>query len=308
MALGNVWHLPANPEPPQRGGMRDPVFPTTDTSRVTISTGNQFAGAGNPGNELELGSSLLYRLSRAGPWTEVPMAFVKQAANNKYYAADIPVAGLPAGALVEYYVRIAYDDHDTTFVLAAAGGTTSATSATEAAAQAAPFSFNVGTLSQRGRWEPPFPLPNVAVHAHVLPSSKVLMWGRRDSPDQSLNVDPPTPLTPNGPEPPPATCTPFIWDPATREATPTPQPTLGQSGTLANLFCSGHALLPDGRLLVAGGHLSDGAGLTLVTLYDGASDTWTPSSSMVNGRWYPTLVPLADGSVLILSGSYRNSQ
>jgi galactose oxidase len=236
------------------------------------------------------------------------MAFVKQAANNKYYAADIPVAGLPAGALVEYYVRIAYDDHDTTFVLAAAGGTTSATSATEAAAQAAPFSFNVGTLSQRGRWEPPFPLPNVAVHAHVLPSSKVLMWGRRDSPDQSLNVDPPTPLTPNGPEPPPATCTPFIWDPATREATPTPQPTLGQSGTLANLFCSGHALLPDGRLLVAGGHLSDGAGLTLVTLYDGASDTWTPSSSMVNGRWYPTLVPLADGSVLILSGSYRNSQ
>jgi hypothetical protein len=32
--LGNVWHLPANPEPRGRAGMRDPVFPITLVNAV----------------------------------------------------------------------------------------------------------------------------------------------------------------------------------------------------------------------------------------------------------------------------------
>jgi hypothetical protein len=70
-----------------------------------------------------------------------------------------------------------------------------------------------------------------------------------------------------------------------------------------NLFCSGHAFLRDGRLLVAGGHLSNGEGLDQASLYDPAQDTWTAITPMNHGRWYPTATSLADGGVLVVSGS-----
>ena len=38
--------------------MRDPVFPTTPVSSVIITSGNQFQGGVNPGNQLQDGSSL----------------------------------------------------------------------------------------------------------------------------------------------------------------------------------------------------------------------------------------------------------
>ena len=154
-----------------------------------------------------------------------------------------------------------------------------------------------------GSGERPF-LPNVGIHAHVLPSGLVLMWGRRDSPQQSLDTDPASPLGPGSPPAPAAQCTPFLWNPANGDTTPTPQPTLDDAKTNANLFCSGHAFLPDGRLLVAGGHLADSHGLNQVSIYDPAANTWTPSAVMNNGRWYPTAITLPDGSVLVLSGSY----
>ena len=88
--------------------------------------------------------------------------------------------------------------------------------------------------------------------------------------------------------------------------TPTPQPTLNDGTTNANLFCSGHAFLPDGRLLVAGGHLADGHGLNQATIYDPAANTWTPTAVMNDGRWYPTAIALPSGSALVLSGSFSD--
>ena len=72
-----------------------------------------------------------------------------------------------------------------------------------------------------------------------------------------------------------------------------------------NLFCAGHAFLPDGRLLVVGGHESDGGGIDQACLYDPVEDTWTPTAPMNNGRWYPTAVTLPDGRVLVMGGSYK---
>ena len=149
-----------------------------------------------------------------------------------------------------------------------------------------------------------FTLPNVGIHAHVLPSGLVLMWGRRDNPQQSLDTDPASPLGPGLPPAPPATCTPFLWNPANGDITPTPPPTLSDGTTNANLFCSGHAFLPDGRLLVAGGHLADSHGLNQATIYDSVANTWTPTEAMIHGRWYPTAITLPAGSILVLSGSF----
>jgi galactose oxidase len=141
-----------------------------------------------------------------------------------------------------------------------------------------------------GRWGPVLELPNVPIHSHVLPNGKLLFWGRRDRPTDSLDVH---------------ECTPHILDPNTGETTITPQPTLSD-GTKINLFCSGHAVLPDGTLLVAGGHLADGDGLNQAALYDYRTNTWTALPVMNKGRWYPAVLVLADGTAVVCSGSENN--
>jgi galactose oxidase len=304
MALGNAWHFPGNPEPFGNAGMRDPVFPTVPVSAVTVFSGNQYQGGGNPGNQLQDGSAVLFKPTADTAWTTVPMVFSTAIGNNKYYSAAIPVSAFAAGTVVQYYLVIVYDDHDTTFLSADATNMLSVVTGDEATAQAAPFTFAIETPDKRGQWGDPFTLLNVGIHAHVLPNGLVLMWGRRDNPRQSLDTDPASALAPGLPPAPPATCTPFLWNPVNGTMTQTPRPTLNDGTTNANLFCSGHAFLPDGRLLVAGGHLADSHGLNQATIYDPAASTWTPTSVMNDGRWYPTAIALPSGGVLVLSGSY----
>ncbi len=136
---GNAWHLPRGAEP-GIASMRDPVLGVTPGLVVRLYSGNQFRGeGGSPGNQLQTGSALLWRKAGAPAFAEAPMRFFAEAGNNKYYAAELPAAGLAPGDAVEYYLRLAYDDHDTTFLY----GDDDASNATadEAQALAAPFSF-----------------------------------------------------------------------------------------------------------------------------------------------------------------------
>lgn len=75
-----------------------------------------------------------------------------------------------------------------------------------------------------------------------------------------------------------------------------------------NLFCSGHCILPDGRLLVAGGQSynhfpfwGEGADHDLHT-FTPAPAGWTRHANMPGARWYPTCVTLPDGNALIAGG------
>jgi hypothetical protein len=74
--------------------------------------------------------------------------------------------------------------------------------------------------------------------------------------------------------------------------------------SISDLFCCGHAFLPDGRVLIAGGTLRfDGfLGSLKAWSYDPASASFLNASQMNQGRWYPTLVTLGNGRVLALSG------
>src|SRR4051812_9399803 len=286
--LGNAWHLPMSAEPRGRGGMRDPIGSIAPGTVVTIISGNQYLGdAGNAGNQLQDRSAVFVHRSGEQDWEGVPLGFLVAADNNKYFCADVATSGAQVGDTVAYYLRVAYDDRDTTFVHAAGEG--SATTAAEDAAQASPFAFTLADPATCGQWGAVFKLPNVAIHAHVLPTRRVLMWGRRDEPKDSLDVH---------------ACTPFVWNPATGETTETDRPTRAD-GTGVNLFCSGHAFLPDGRLLVVGGHWADSEGLDQAAVFDPATQSWSATATMNNGRWYPTAITLADGRVLVLSGSYR---
>ena len=110
--------------------MRDPVGAIVPGTAVTITTGNQFQGAGNPGNQLQTGSTLFFKRASDANWTSLPLIFLRTLGNNKYYSATLPAGTFQTGEVIHYYLRIAYDDHDTTFLHAQ--GDASATTADEA--------------------------------------------------------------------------------------------------------------------------------------------------------------------------------
>jgi galactose oxidase len=123
-----------------------------------------------------------------------------------------------------------------------------------------------------GEWSPPFDWPVVAVHLHLLPDGRVLSWGMIGDPQ--------------------------VWNPSTGEFTALPVP--------SNVFCGGHTFLSDGRLLVAGGHISEDHGIPATTLFDFTTNSWTSAPPMARGRWYPTTTELSDGRVLVLGGADEN--
>src|SRR5215831_8891467 len=127
-----------------------------------------------------------------------------------------------------------------------------------------------------------------------------------------------------------------LYDCQTRVATRPGSPT-GPGGLdpdhLLDVFCNGHALLPDGRLLVAGStslmgindpmdpHNGHWGGLREAFIFDPAADPkWTaippmnfappdarpdPNVDSGGGRWYPSFVTLGDGSIIGLCGHPR---
>ena len=65
-------------------------------------------------------------------------------------------------------------------------------------------------------------------------------------------------------------------------------------------------MLPDGKLLVAGGTL-DGA--AVAGTYDGATQTWGTAVPMNNRRYYPSNLPLPNGEQLVIAGGIgKNAQ
>lgn len=60
--------------------------------------------------------------------------------------------------------------------------------------------------------------------------------------------------------------------------------------------------LPDGRVLVAGGH-NGPSELASAEIYDPAADVWSPAGAMAEARTYPILTVLLDGSAMAFAGS-----
>ena len=130
-------------------------------------------------------------------------------------------------------------------------------------------SVNAQDPSIVGQWSPVQALPIVAVHAHLLPTGKVLFYPYTDDP--------------------------HLWDPVTGTIT-----SATQAGY--NIFCTGHSFLADGRLFVTGGHISNNVGLPNAAIYDPSTNSWTRLPDMNAGRWYPSNTTLPNGDVLVVSG------
>ena len=146
--------------------------------------------------------------------------------------------------------------------------------------------------SNAGQWEPiQHRFHYLPVHVALLHTGKVLAFGGSGNDEHNLHTPYPA----------------EIFDPATGEVRSIDQRLPG------DVFCSGHAFLPDGRLLVAGGtRLYDGhfliqgfppfRGSDQAYLFDPGSERWSRAEDMQNGRWYPTLVGLPDGRILAMAG------
>jgi hypothetical protein len=159
--------------------------------------------------------------------------------------------------------------------------------------------------SDVGRWEAArIPFPTYAINTVMLPTGKVLFWGR-------------SPIDPSNGERKNDTPA-YVWDPAKgaggfTEARP---PKIDVGGTLveAPLFCSGQSLLPSGEVFAAGGNLaypvydsggntvSDFKGLNRTFTFDPWTLKWTQQPALRKGRWYPTQALLGDGRIAILAG------
>ena len=113
--------------------------------------------------------------------------------------------------------------------------------------------------------------PIEAIHATMLPTGKVMVW---QSWTQSVG----------------------LWDPETEQFS---QPSLPD----INIFCSSHAWLPDGRLMVVGGHIANNVGEAAANIYDPFTDSWAGNVAAMNaGRWYPSATTLGNGNILAMSG------
>ena len=131
-----------------------------------------------------------------------------------------------------------------------------------------------------GQWTAPTTMPFVGIHSMVMRNGSVLLFdrslGNRGSPGVLFN------------------------------------PTTGAMVDVRipyprDVFCAGHNILPDGSVLVTGGHPPvsghPGIGVNLTDVFNPIAKTWTPGPTMDQARWYPSNVSLGDGTTLIFSGN-----
>lgn len=130
------------------------------------------------------------------------------------------------------------------------------------------------SAAQVGQWSPVMNWPLVAVHTVQLPTGNVLLW---DAWELAPNVQA------------------RIWN-------PTSQSFVGVTNQFSSIFCSGQAMLADGRQLVIGGFSTAENGIKDTNIFNPATNSWTRVADMAYARWYPTATTLSDGRVLALGG------
>jgi Domain of unknown function (DUF1929)/Glyoxal oxidase N-terminus/PKD domain/Bacterial Ig domain/Galactose oxidase, central domain len=71
-----------------------------------------------------------------------------------------------------------------------------------------------------------------------------------------------------------------------------------------DLFCNGLSWMQDGRALIAGGNLQYNPfrGIRTTTMFDPGTEKFIQVQDMAHGRWYPSVVGLADGRMATFSG------
>ncbi len=135
--------------------------------------------------------------------------------------------------------------------------------------------------SQVGRWVAPRNWPVVAIHSIVLPTGEVLQFTYSNFYEEHPGS--------KG----------AVWNPD-KDRFHFP------FNFYNDFFCSGHTVLEDGRVFVAGGWVQgascDIQGPNETYLFDPWTGVWSSGPDMKRGRYYPSNLTLGDGRVLIFAG------
>ncbi|AJM92922.1 galactose oxidase early set domain-containing protein [Nitrosopumilus piranensis] len=153
--------------------------------------------------------------------------------------------------------------------------------------------------SHLGQWKTIGPKFNaLPVHTALLHTGKVLAFGGSGNEPGRLN---------NWYEP-------EIYEPDYTGSTDGTIRKISNDGIEGDLFCVGHAYLPDGKLFLAGGtYLYDGLGIVTAPFppfwgldhtytFDPDTEKFTRLPNMRYGRWYPTCVTMGDGKIATFAG------
>ncbi len=153
-----------------------------------------------------------------------------------------------------------------------------------------------------GTWSAPIAWPTVAIHAALMPTGHIISWASNDNGvSGGANSAGTNGVIDSAPtDPSHYSNIVYITDPTTMTNT------LVNNST-TDLFCSGHAQMANGNLMVAGGNLGlyGGAytGQKTVNIYNPFLKTWSRIMDMAYGRWYPTVTTLPNGEMFIIGGT-----
>jgi hypothetical protein len=151
----------------------------------------------------------------------------------------------------------------------------------------------MGQANVQGQWTTlANTVPINPIHAALLSNGKVLVVAG------SGNCPPSQSGCPSGPPYGPANKSgALLLDPVSGQ-------TLSQFSLNWDMFCNGMVLLDDGRPFIASGTIQYDPffGQLQAATFDPQANTFSSVPNMAHGRWYPTLVTLGDGRVMIFSG------
>jgi hypothetical protein len=163
--------------------------------------------------------------------------------------------------------------------------------ATVQAASAA--ACTAGAACTRGVWQVmPFSGQVRAMHAVLLYNGKVLLIAGSGNDINEFNA---------------GTFKTAIYDPARGTVTQVPTP--------ADLFCSGHVQLPNGKVLVLGGNAAypaaDGShgyeGLPNSYVFNPVTNRYQRINNLIHGHWYPSATELGNGDIITFGGLDQTS-
>ena len=141
---------------------------------------------------------------------------------------------------------------------------------------------------QRGMWSPVYNWPLITVHAVMLSDGRVLSYGTDGTGRQT------------------GFFTYSVWNPALGFG-PEAHTTL-PNGTGTDIFCGSQVMLPDGRVVLAGGDNWTGTGTTNTgnnnsNVFSPGDNSLVRGNNMNRARWYSTSTTLLNGEVYIQGGS-----
>jgi hypothetical protein len=154
---------------------------------------------------------------------------------------------------------------------------------------AAPAAAPVGGADAqiKGVFGPPVTWPIIAIHAVLLPDGRVMNYGTNEQGQQGAEFvyD--------------------VWDP--KQGTGSAAHTVLPNTTSTDIFCGGQSVIAaSGEVLITGGdkeidgeqHFSD----QQTTVFHPQTNEITTDAPMLYARWYPTVIALPTGEMLVLGG------